>query len=129
MIAFMCLEIIQQIIHFLRTLIRILSLNPGEFRELSIRFRPDSVGPRLAALKIASNDPENPRRVVSLTGIGFDGSSATIQYDSTNSTQKITLNQPATFKFFHLQYFSGRFGNAILSPGGTIRLCEKYSLC
>ena len=76
-----------------------IELNPGEFRELSVRFRPDSVGLRLADLSILCNDPENPRRIVSLTGIGFDKSSATIQYDSTNSTQKITLNQPATLSF------------------------------
>ena len=49
------------------------SLAPGATRDLSLTFKPNSLGPQLATLNVQSNDPAAPSLSVPLGGLGVKG--------------------------------------------------------
>ena len=48
------------------------SLNPGQTREIKVRFQPTSIGSKTATLEIFSDDPDEPQTNVDLKGKGTD---------------------------------------------------------
>ncbi|MEJ2050670.1 MAG: choice-of-anchor D domain-containing protein, partial [Calditrichota bacterium] len=76
-----------------------LTLLPGDSQNITLHFHPDLVGPKQSYLNICSNDPGNPKKIISLTGLAYDEVSADIAFSQTHSSNPFMNRKNATAAF------------------------------
>ena len=76
-----------------------ITLVSGDSENISIHFNPDLVGPKQSYLNICSNDPGNPKKMVSLTGLAYDEEAADIAFSQTHSSNPFMNGKNATAAF------------------------------
>jgi len=70
-----------------------LTITPEDSKKISITFRPTQFGRKFAELQIYGNDPLNPARNISLSGISYDPTPATIVEDPNNTSNPFIKGQ------------------------------------
>ncbi|GEM_PF-4190417 len=74
-------------------------IDVGDSMALSLYFVPGQTGPKEASLRLACNDPQNPKTDIPLYGIAFDAQPIQVTYNASHSSKEFIRGESAKLSF------------------------------